>query len=137
MPHPPQPRPDVFNPGFSASWARGPVGVVVTVHGEVDMETAPELESVLAEAVTHAADGESVYLDLRAVTFFGSAGLSVLIASHRACAPIGRELVVVATQRAVARVLRMTDLDAVLTLVTELPAGPKPDASPPTVDTVD
>lgn len=137
MPHPQQPRPDVFNPGFSASWARGAAGMVVTVHGEVDMETAPELESVLAEAVAHAADGEPVHLDLRAVTFFGSAGLSVLIACHRACAPIGRSLVVVATQRAVVRVLRMTDLDAVLTLVADLPTSPGTEANPTPLDSVD
>lgn len=137
MPHPQQPRPDVFNPGFSASWARGAVGVVVTVTGEVDMETAPELESVLAEAVAHAGDGESVHLDLRPVTFFGSAGLSVLIACHRACAPVGRDLVVVATQRAVVRVLQMTDLDAVLTLVADLPTAPETETSATPLDSVD
>ena len=52
----------------------------VAVAGEVDVETAPRMRDALVEAI---ADGEQVVVDLGAVTFMGSAGLSALVVAHR------------------------------------------------------
>jgi anti-anti-sigma factor len=52
--------------------------VVVTVRGEVDLATAPELESCVQQAFTTAAG--SVLLDLAGLTFIDSSGLRVLVA---------------------------------------------------------
>lgn len=55
---------------------------VVTVGGDIDAETSPQLEaeinSVLGGGV------RSVIVDVEAVSFLGSSGLSVLIGAHRA-----------------------------------------------------
>ena len=54
---------------------------MLRVAGEIDLLSAPEFEEVV-DAVL--ADGpEMLVVDLRAVTFFCSAGLQVLAAAHR------------------------------------------------------
>ena len=58
--------------------ARTGEAVVVTVRGEVDLATAPELESCLQRAFGAAPDG--VVLDLEGLTFIDSSGLRVLVA---------------------------------------------------------
>ena len=51
--------------------------VVVTVRGEVDLATAPELESCVSRAFDGAPS--AVILDLAALTFIDSSGLRVLV----------------------------------------------------------
>ena len=58
--------------------ARAGEAVVVTIRGEVDLATAPELESCLQRAFTDGPDG--VVLDLEGLTFIDSSGLRVLVA---------------------------------------------------------
>lgn len=116
--------PQRYHPDFAAHWQATEAGAVVTVSGEVDLETAPELDTVLIVAAARTPDTLPLYLDLRAVTFLGSAGLSALIAGHQQCDLAGRKLVVVATHRAVLRSLRIAELDHVLTIVDELPWWP-------------
>ena len=58
--------------------ARTGEAVVVTIRGEVDLATAPELESCLQRAFGAAPDG--VVLDLEGLTFIDSSGLRVLVA---------------------------------------------------------
>jgi anti-anti-sigma factor len=70
---------------------------VVTVVGEVDLDTAPELEFKLTKA------GAPVVLDLSGVTFFASAGVACLLA-----APDKPHLV---PSPAVRKVLSLSDLD--------------------------
>lgn len=50
---------------------------LVTVAGEVDMVTTPQLRSYLKRQVQRA--GSTLVLDLRQVTFLGSSGLAVLV----------------------------------------------------------
>lgn len=69
---------------------------VVTVVGEVDLDTAPELEFRLIEA------GAPVVLDLSGVTFFASAGVACLLA------PSDRPHLVASP--AVLKVLALSDL---------------------------
>ena len=61
--------------------ARSDTRARVSVHGEVDAETAPRLENeinlLLEAGVTE------VVMDASAVSFLSSAGLSVLIGAHR------------------------------------------------------
>src|SRR5688500_13225353 len=56
--------------------------VVVTVHGEIDMASAPHLQSALDEALRDAP--AAVVVDMSNVGFLGSAGLSVLLAASEA-----------------------------------------------------
>lgn len=76
---------------------------VVTVIGEVDLDTAPELEFRLIGV----ADGRApLVIDLSAVTFFASAGLACLLMAHGQ----GNQPHLVPSP-AVAKVLSISDLD--------------------------
>ncbi|WP_036504136.1 MULTISPECIES: STAS domain-containing protein [Nocardia] len=85
--------------------------VVVTVAGEVDMNSAPELQSALDQALQD--EPTAVVLDMTEVGFLGSAGLSVLLASSQSTAT--GSLRVVASP-AVRRPIEVTSLDALLRL---------------------
>ena len=83
-------------------------GLLLTVTGEVDSSTAPQLREVLDTAF---ADGvPTLTIDLDAVTFLDSAGLCVLAGAHRRAAEAGIALRVLASSRAVVRPLQITGL---------------------------
>jgi anti-anti-sigma factor len=76
---------------------------VVTVVGEVDLDTAPELEF----RIIGVADGQApLVIDLSAVTFFASAGLACLLLAHGQ----GNQPHLVPSP-AVSKVLSISDLD--------------------------
>jgi anti-sigma B factor antagonist len=76
--------------------------------GEVDCSTAPLLRRALDTAF---ADGAcAVTVDLEAVTFLDSAGLSALAVAHRTAIGRGVRLRVLVGTRAVARALQVTGL---------------------------
>ena len=54
--------------------------VVVRVDGELDLATAPALRAALERAL---ADGDQLVVDLSAVTFIDSSGLSVLVRAYQ------------------------------------------------------
>jgi anti-sigma B factor antagonist len=118
-------RPDRYSSDdFTVRWRRAPAGVLVSVAGEIDMDTAPPMEEALVAAAEHATASTPLLLDLREVSFLGSAGLNLMVACHQRCRAAGTSLVVVAPQRSVARVLRITAVDTVLNVVPELPDVP-------------
>ncbi|NKY86209.1 STAS domain-containing protein [Nocardia veterana] len=85
--------------------------VVVTVHGEVDMNSAPHLQTALDQALQ--SEPSTVVLDMTEVGFLGSAGLSVLLATSQA-GPAGGLRVVASP--AVRRPIEVTALDKLLRL---------------------
>jgi anti-anti-sigma factor len=88
-------------------------GVVVTVTGEIDVDTT----DVLADALARAADVAAVVVaDLTAVTFMDSTGLNTLLGAHRDLAARGGRLALVGAQPAVRRVLELTGVDTVIPL---------------------
>ncbi|MFL6145712.1 MAG: STAS domain-containing protein [Labedaea sp.] len=106
-----------LSPGEMAV-TRGWIGdaLIVTVHGEIDLITAPDLCSAVITAL-HDAGTKPCILDLTEVGFLGSAGLSALVktastAEHRE-QPLG---IVVDSNRPVIRPLQVTGLDEVLAL---------------------
>ena len=67
---------------FSAVVTEGNGESVVTVVGELDMATAPELATVLASVVENGL--EKVVVDLSGLSFIDSSGIAVLVtAQHR------------------------------------------------------
>lgn len=84
---------------------------VVTVGGEVDMQTAP----VLAEALLDAVDRDTalVVVDLDGVEFLASRGLAVLIEAREAAEHAGRALCLAGGGHAVRRPLEATGLDKI------------------------
>jgi anti-anti-sigma factor len=98
--------------GFSISDASDPP--VITVRGEVDLASAPQLAGAMSELI----DRGHPYLavDLGAVEFIDSSGLGVLVGSLRRLRDQGGDLVLRAASPAVVRILELTGLDGLLPL---------------------
>jgi len=91
--------------------------VVLHVAGDVDMVTAPQLERQINASL---AGAKVVVVNLLEVTFFGSPGLSVLVAVRGKADAAGCALRVVAAQSAVLRPVRITGLQNSLDLFATL-----------------
>jgi anti-anti-sigma factor len=83
--------------------------LVLAVAGEIDLATAPQLAACLVDAT-----GRDVAVDLSAVTFLDSSGLSALVAGSRAVAEGGHVLRTFGESDTILRVLEISGLDAVL-----------------------
>ncbi|GII29394.1 STAS domain-containing protein [Planotetraspora mira] len=83
--------------------------VVVAVEGELDLFTAPFLRDEVRDAIKQ--DGPTLVLDLAALSFMDSSGLSVLIEAYRLAASEGGGVCLASPQAPVARILRTTGLD--------------------------
>jgi anti-sigma B factor antagonist len=89
--------------------------LVIAAIGEVDVDTAPALGAALNACIDEA-DGPCI-LDLTAVTFLNSAGLTMLLAAtDRAEAHRERLRIVVDSNRPVIRPIQVTGLDNELAL---------------------
>ena len=82
---------------------------VLAVHGELDVEGAPELRRALIEAIDEH-PGRTLVIDLEGVDFIDSAGLGVLVGGLKRARDAEGELVLVATGQNVVRVLELTGL---------------------------
>ena len=98
---------------FEVSIERDSPADVVVVRGDIDMQTAPQLQDCLDEAVRAAerAGRPAVVVDLQGVTFLGSSGLRVLAAAHDRGGP---RLLLVSAHRLVRRVVELAGLTAEL-----------------------
>ena len=85
---------------------------VVAVHGELDVDCAPELRRALIEAIDEH-PGRPVVVDLEGVDLLDSTGLGVLIGGLKRAKDAHADLVLVATGHSVIRVLELTGLDRV------------------------
>ncbi len=82
----------------------------VTVSGDVDCLTAPDLQDYLVDVLgrTHL---HEVEVDLSRVTFLDAGGMTALVIAHRTAASAGRVLCIrCGTARAVIRPLKITEL---------------------------
>lgn len=86
--------------------------VVLSVTGEVDVETAPSLRSELQEICQPPA--VKVALDLRKVAFLDSTGLGVLVGAHNRLQDTGGAFVVVCDSPIILKVFAITGLDSVM-----------------------
>lgn len=85
-------------------------GATVTVTGEIDLATAPQLRDAALRALRQG-DGP-LRLDLRGVTFLDSTGLHVLLATRRRAELEGRQLLLAHVSTPVQRLLEITATDA-------------------------
>ena len=65
--------------GFSISISDRDGRAVVVIRGELDLATAPELESAIQGRLD---EGQDVVVDLRELEFMDSTGLRVLVSAH-------------------------------------------------------
>jgi anti-sigma B factor antagonist len=85
---------------------------MVEVRGELDVATGPTLSDAVSALTRDGLAG--VVIDLDGVTFVDSRGLSALLESHRAATERDMTLRVVNLQPVVAKLFRITGVDAVL-----------------------
>ena len=86
--------------------------MTIAVSGRVDTVTAPELEASL-----NFGDATCVVIDLAGVPYMSSAGLRLLLASHKKMLANGGELQIANAQEAVREVLDITGFSGILNLV--------------------
>jgi anti-anti-sigma factor len=91
--------------------------VVLTVSGEVDMLSAPQLAEAINTALATGPAG--LVVDLSRVDFLASAGMTVLVTAQAEVAPPTR-FAVVANGPATSRPIKLMGLDNVLSLYSTL-----------------
>jgi anti-sigma B factor antagonist len=93
-------------------------GPVVTISGEIDITSGPQLRDQLLGVIRR--HGARLALDLNGVTFIDCAGINVLMATRRRARLEGGSLRVLRASPRVRRLLALTRLDSVL-MPTALP----------------
>jgi anti-sigma B factor antagonist len=83
----------------------------VSVAGEVDLATAPELKEALGDVVSSGANG--VLVDLSNATFIDSTTLGVLMGAVKRLRPAGGELVIACHDSNIRKIFEITLLDRV------------------------
>src|ERR1700758_3261377 len=89
---------------------------LVIATGEIDLYTAPRLQSELAAVIASAAPASRVIVDMSGVDFCDSTGMNVLLSCLRQARERGGELELAAPRPAVRKILSVTGLDAVFTV---------------------
>jgi anti-sigma B factor antagonist len=107
--------------GLMVDARNGVEDVLISVEGEVDLATAPELEAALERALQRPGR-RAVVVDLRGVEFLDPSGLSMLVRQHRLARAAARRLIVIKGPPQVQQVFELTGLSAYLTMVDEPPA---------------
>lgn len=91
---------------------------VITVSGEIDVATAPQLREALHGVI---ARGEAtVVLDLLGVTFLDSTALGVLVGALKRCRELGGELHVVVADPRIVKIFEITGLTSVFSIADSL-----------------
>ena len=90
----------------------------MSVAGEIDLYTAPKLHSELMTALS-ATPGAPLHLtvDMTGVEFCDSTGMNVLLAAHRRAREDGGDLQLAAPRSAIRKVLQVTGLESVFTVL--------------------
>lgn len=94
---------------------------IVAVRGEIDETNDDLISGEISNQLARCAP--VVVVDLREVTFIGSAGLRLLLDRHFAAEEAGIKLAVVANRRVVLRLLEVTELDQILNVHDDIPAA--------------
>ena len=86
----------------------------VSVAGEVDLATAPELKEALAEVINDGARG--VLVDLSNATFIDSTTLGVLMGAVKRLRPAGGELAIACHDPNIRKIFEITLLDRIFAI---------------------
>jgi anti-sigma B factor antagonist len=90
--------------------------VIVTLSGEIDLYTAPRLQSQLAAALK-ADHPVRLVVDMSGVDFCDSTGMNVLLAAQRTAREHGGNVELSGPRPAVRKILQVTGLESVFTVV--------------------
>jgi len=86
----------------------------ISVTGEVDLATAPELKDALAGTIRSGARG--VLVDLSHATFIDSTTLGVLMGAVKRLRPLGGELAIACNDPNIRKIFEITLLDRVFNI---------------------
>jgi anti-sigma B factor antagonist len=89
--------------------------IVLAAHGEIDIDTAGQLDEQLRELLERGF--ERVVLDLRGVTFIDSSGLHAILDASAASDRAGVEFAIVKGPAPVERVFELTQTDSALRFI--------------------
>lgn len=89
-------------------------GSVITVRGEIDMATAPQLRAMLDRLIE--AGSQRIVLDCRALAFLDSSGIGVLVAARNRLSDDGA-IVLDSPPAHVRKVLEITGVSSHLSVV--------------------
>jgi anti-anti-sigma factor len=104
--------PELYPSRLSVHVERADARVSLALHGELDLETAPQFRERLSDAESVA---ETVVIDLRGVTFMDSCGIGELVGAQQRAHREGRRLVVVKSEGTqIDEVLHIAALDKAL-----------------------
>lgn len=87
----------------------------MTLSGELDLVSSPELEHALNHALD--SDAELVAVDLRRLEFMDSTGLHLLVQAQQRAQETGRRLVLIRGSEQVQRLFDLTGVAEILTIV--------------------
>jgi anti-sigma B factor antagonist len=91
---------------------------VVSLYGEVDVATTPDLRELLVQLVSNGA--RMLVLDLDGVDFIDSTGLGTIISVLKRTRTHGGDLRLVCTQARITRLFEITGLDKAVPLLPSL-----------------
>ena len=97
---------------------------VLDAHGEIDVATSPDLQEMLVELVGRGP--ELLIVNLTDVSFIDSTGLGVLVGAVRDVRAAGGELRLVVTQPHIIKLLELTGLDEVFTILSNTKDAVRP-----------
>ncbi|HUC04277.1 MAG TPA: STAS domain-containing protein [Acidimicrobiales bacterium] len=84
---------------------------VISVQGEIDVATAPQLRECIHGVIANGS--RTVVLDLLGVTFLDSTALGVLVGGLKRCRELGGEFHVVVSDARIRKIFEITGLDKV------------------------
>ena len=88
----------------------------MSLGGEIDLYTAPRLHGELV-AILSGDEPVQVVVDMSGIEFCDSTGMNVLLAAHRRARELGGDLELAAPRPAIRKVLRVTGLESVFTVL--------------------
>jgi anti-sigma B factor antagonist len=86
-----------------------PERITMTVRGEIDLATAPQLRHAMTDHLEHGS--ASLHLDLSGVTFMDSSGVQAMLAVQRRARPRGSDLILFRSSPQVNRLLELMGLE--------------------------
>lgn len=102
---------------------------VVKVRGQLDVATAPDFRQLLVEAAF--GDAHGLVVDLDGLQFLDSIGLGVLVGALKRARTHGTSFALVCSQERILRLLDLTRLSEIVTIVDTVDVLPRPDPPPP------
>ncbi len=105
-------------PRFTCSATQSGEHAVVSMSGELDLSTAPQLRGTVVDLIDTGV--RHVVFDLSGVSFLDSTALGMLLRSFERIRTVGGRMAVVLGDPSVRRVFKLTQLDEVLPLYDSL-----------------